>query len=565
MKYLFLTLLFSTLVSSLFAFSKEERGQILFFLHKEQTSKAFNLYLQKQSENSCHDFDLLREMGMMLLMQGAKSRNKEIQLLSLFGASIASNTDLLPIFEKGIESNEMTIQLAALAGLAELQDDQADLLLIRALSSTFLLTRFEAAYTLAQKNDAAVLLHLHSLLTKVPTQLRPLFPQILVKLKGPAATHLLKQLLNDVEVDVKIETIRYAAKEGRDDLLPQIQSLATSPNHGQQEACLFALGRLQDTSSLPLLRHVANFKEGELKIAAAASLFSLGEESAIDSILKEAGKENPFAIILLGKIGSKVSSEKRAEILASLEALSKSPNATLRFNCGVALLGLREDIALGVLKEFILSSHRGSGILPVRSAGQTLTSFRVIPSAELVTKQFPDLISQTTKVKIALLNDALELSEDLFLKLAEAIFASSETVLIPHVIELLCHHKNERIMQFFLKEQQKAGAPLVRNFCLLALYRLGEEKATEDQIIALIEREQKTALIRLKEEKTKSKKRLSHYLLSPEESSLLLLSALELLVSKQNEKGITALVRVMTDGHPNNKYPLAGFLIKGTE
>src|ERR1700722_10994356 len=146
-------------------------------MKRGETKKAFDLYLEKQKVAS-HDYDLLREMGMALLKQGAKSGDKEVVLLSLFETSIASNPDLLPIFAAGIESKELPIQLASIAGLAELQDDEADLLLAKALSSPFLLTRFEAAFTLAQKNDPVVFGHLQSLLTKVPSELRPLFPQI---------------------------------------------------------------------------------------------------------------------------------------------------------------------------------------------------------------------------------------------------------------------------------------------------------------------------------------------------------------------------------------------------
>jgi hypothetical protein len=130
------------------------------------------------------------------------------------------------------------------------------------------------------------------------------------------------------------------------------------------------------------------------------------------------------------------------------------------------------------------------------------------------------------------------------------------------LISLLCNQPTESCIQLLKEQQQRAGAPLIRNYCNLALFKLGEEGPYEQNLIRWVQETQNHPLITLKESVSNER---SPFLFSQEETSQLLIESFETLAIQQNIKGIDALVRAIAYGNPKNRYALAGLLMRTAE
>ena len=206
---------------------------ILFLMQKGRITQAIQHYRSYVEKSHSHDFTLLRQLAIMLLEHGHAQGEIEDQLMAMFGAGIAADPQLLPILRSGLASSHPQVQMVAVDLLARLQDDAADDLLNRAMSSPYLSTRFQAVYQLAAKRYPTAVYQLEALMAKVPSELRPLFPQLFTMVGDRQANSILKQLLADPSPVVQRAAILSAAKADRDDLLPQIRALATQPHNSK--------------------------------------------------------------------------------------------------------------------------------------------------------------------------------------------------------------------------------------------------------------------------------------------------------------------------------------------
>lgn len=544
----------SPLIAS--SYPSDVSGQMLFRIYKGDVEQAFQLYLDQAQEAKTHDFHLLQQAGLQLLEQGMASSDAEIQLMCMFGAGVAAAPSCLSILEKGIKSPLMRTQLVALNYLGRLQDDDADLLLLEALSSPFLLTRLESCLQLAKKNHPATLAHLQSLLVKVPTPIRALFGQIGVHLDGAEGQTFMRQLLADSSLDVRIETLQAIAKENRDDFLPQIRSLASQAHFAQQESCAAALGKLKDKNSHPRLKEWSQSPRIPLRLTAAKALIQLGEKEALTLIEEEAKKGNVFAITLLGDL------EEGKELLASL---LPHPDRDVRVNAGAALFQMGDLSGLSILKEILFPGMRDLGVARTYSPGRGLSAWKVVPSASHHTKTHPGVNQTTMSFRENILVHALELPEIEFLNIIHLILEQKQEDLFPLAIELLQNRHCEKIVQLLKEGSQKTGLPLWRNYCALALYRLGVEGPYEQQLIQWVNQSAHTSIIRFQEKESDETNWEGSNQLSPEATSRFLVEAFETLASAQNEEGLHALIKAIAYGNPKNRYALAGLLIRTTE
>lgn len=554
--FVIIPFLFSTLLA---AFPQEEEAKILYWMHLGDTQKGVQRYLDVKASTKEHDFELLQNMGKILLEEGAQSDDAECQLMAIFGAGVAKSHALIGVLEKGIASKEIKIQLAALNFLSKLQEDEADDLLIRALSSPFLLVRLEALYQLAEKKEEAVIEHLDALLVKVPHEVAVVFPQILTPLETPAATRRIRHFLSDSSLDVRVGAILSIAESKRDDLLPHIRSLALHPEFAQQEAAAYALGILKDQSSLPLLRTLATRNDVHVQLAAYHSLYLLGEEDALKSIEALAAQRNLFAIALLGNFET----DLRSSILGEL---SRDVDPSVRINALYALLRNKDARCVPGLTEILIRDDKDLGFMPQSTPGRSLTAIRVVSSASAHAKTNPTLLAKTLNVREVVLRKTLELSDDDFLKVASVVLEKRQFDLIPNLVELLQNQQSEKAIALLKKHQQRAGIPLIRHYCNLALFRLREPGPYEETLVQWVKEAHKNTLIRFRDSPVKDfKGHHSPYILTPEETSQLLVSAFEALASAQNELGIEALLHAIAYGNEKNKYALAGLLMKTTE
>lgn len=548
-------ILFLLLSCPLFALDQEVSSRILYYLQCGLTDQAIQTY--KDNTGGTHDCEIVQAIALNILKEGFNSRDPENQLLAIFGAGISLNEKLLWLLEQGLNSPSPDIQLAALNFLSHYQNDQADRAINNAMASDFLITRLEAALILAEKKHPAVVDQTEALMHKLPKQIHPLFPQLFALIGTADAMKVLKKMLYSPHDEVRIEAIRSIAKEGRDDLIEKIRKLATQHNIAQQEVCAFALGAFKDEYSAPQLEKLARGNTPSIRLAALNSLWILGRKEVAKEIEEMAKRNDLCAIHLLGHI---------PDAQNTLDGLSKSPNLQVRCNASIALLQQQDPRCLPGLCELLLKDSKDLGLSRISSLGGTLSAYKIIPSAEEHFKEDPVAKELSLHLKENLLKTAVALPESDFLNLACTIFESRQSELIPTLVHLLERLQTPGAVEMLKNYQQKAGAPLIRNYCNLALYRLKEPGPYLDNLKKWVAQEQTNDLIRFRKiVPRKSNDIAALHQLTPEETSLLLVEAFEALALMQEKASLDILLDALLTGNKKNKYALAGLLIRAAQ
>lgn len=548
-------LIFALLFSMLYAsFPEDVSSQILYCMYRGDSEKALSTYLDYAKKSEIEDYELLQEACIRLLERGMRTAEIENQLMCMFGAGISTNHALIPILQKGLESKELKIQLTALHYLSNLNDDAADNLITDCLSSPHLLLRLEAALILARKSDASIVEQMESLYYKVDKRIRPVFAEIIAGVQTPNATKFLEKLMGAEEREVRLYTIIEAGKKKRDDLLPKLQKIATLPDGVSQEAALSALCDLQDSASKSLFWQMSKKQNPYLQLIAWKALHKTGEPQVLAEIEKCALSHNLFAINLYGELAS---SDASKELLVQL---LKESDYNIRLNASLALLKQADTRALPFLQELLLQKAHPKYVTQQFSPGKSLIYWMETHGSEKSEME-------TLRLRQKILRMALELPEEDFLKLARALFNHNQTDLIPSLIELMVNHDTPLSVALLKEMQQKTGAPFIRNYCNLALYRLQIPGPYEENLLRFVKDEKNHPLISFEDVKKEDELNVgrSMYSLKPEERSQLLITSFETLASRQNGAGIRALIHAVAYGHAQNRYALAGLLIRTIE
>lgn len=531
-----------------------KKQQIPYLMQAGQVEKSVALYHKYREELGAHDFEILQQMALILLEQGARSSDRFTQLLSIYGSGIASVAASLDILEAGIKSQHAETQVAAIQFLGRMQDDRSDELLIKAMSSPFFYARMEAALQLANRKHRASVGQIESLMYRVPPPARFFFPQFFALIGTSDAIAILRHLMEDRVPSVRVEALLNAAKFGRDDLLPAIRMNITHLNVAEQEAAAFAVGILKDSRSIKKLRRIKETSTINVQLSAARSLYMLGDQDAKQFLIECAKQGNILAIPTLTDI---------PEAKETLAELVKSKDLAIRMNAAMALLKHRDSRCTNALLEILLKDGRDMGFHPVMSLGKTLLAFKPIYSTSQQSTEMFDYASATLSVRQQLLLDAMHLPEENFLTIGELIFDSRQTELVPTLVTLLESLQTPRAIDLLKRKSQAAGMPLMRAYCNLALYRLGIEGPYADSLISWIKRHMNSEMIRFKPLVTMDKKLdSSPFELTPEEGSRLLVEAYQTLSEKQLESSLEILLDSIENGNPKNRYVLAGLLLR---
>ena len=549
-KTLTITLVFCC--SMLFSF--EHKNHILYLMNIKEYQQSVYYYQKLYKETKEQDFELLQQMALLLLEAGAKSQDPKERQMTMFGAGLAASTRSLKILEKGIFSPEMETQLTALHFICALQDNDINTLLVKAMGSDFLETRIEAAVQLAIRKHPCAFGQIQSLMQKLPPFLKPIFPQFFGLIGTSDSTRVLKALLYDEDPNVRVQSIITIANSKRDDLLYLLRKKIKHSSIAEQEALATSIALLNDSSCNEELKKYCGSSTENVKLAASLALYNLGDKSFENEILKEAIKENLFAILSLGNI------ENSENILAQL---SKSPNTQARINASIALLKRKDPRSLKGLKELFISKENDLAIAPYLSLGKTLSCFKVMKNSK--NRKNIDT-HQSLQIKEMLLKQAIELNEDSFLSLAEEIFNNNQNDLVPYLCHLLSNLNSDKAIEFLKNYSVKTGSPLVRDYCNLTLYRMNIEGPYFEYLKKWLHLNSGQELIRLKPftpDKVRYDK--SQYSLSPEESSFLLVEMLSVLGEKHSIEGIMLLLDCLKTTNNFNRYPLAGILLRATE
>lgn len=518
-------------------------------------SRAIELYQAHQQQSGHHDLELLQKLGLVLIDQGWRNQDPEVQVLTIFGAGISTNEKTLYILEGGLRSPFPQIQLVALNLLSKFQHDDADDILNKALGANHLLVRIEALSYLAEKKHPKAVAQIEALMSKVDEKILPLFPKLFAMVGDATSIKNLKKLLNHATQEVRIAAILSAAKFDRDDLLPQIRTLASHHEIPQQEACAIALGLMHDDTSIPRLEKMMNSSSNNVRLAALQALYRLGKHEVKVHIEEMAQSSNLFAAAALGDING-------SEPL--LRKLLSDKQIQVRINACLALLKRQDPACLPFLKEILIYDSRDLCFDKVTSIGGGLTAWKAVPSGRQNFQGDNLAFEVSLNMREMALKQALDLSEKDFLQIANILFEHQQNELIPTLVDLLENLQSPEAIALLKKYRHKAGAPLVRNYCNLALFSMGEEGPYADQLKDWVLKQQKMELIRFRPCLPWEAREESKYELTPEETSRLLVDTFEAFARSQNDKGISVLLEAIAHGNDKNKYALAGLLIRAT-
>jgi len=553
MRCLFLLLL----PAALFAEMDSAPNQMLYLIHTGEIETALNQYVSYARDKGKHDFELLQQLSLILLDKGVKSRSPEIQLMTIFGAGIATNEKAFYLLEEGLNSSYPEIQAIALNFLAKSQNDLANPLINRLLSSPYPLLRLEAAYQLALKKNPLATSQIEALMYKVNEEAAPIFPKLFALSGDLQAIKILRKLLSHPDGSVRSETVLALAETGRDDLLPNIRKLSTHHDVAQQEACAYAFGLLKDSASIPLLKKFTRASSAAVRIAAVQALHCLGDTASDEVLIQLAKKGDIFAISALEEI---------PDTEDELAILCKNPNLQIRINAAWALLQKKDSRCLPALLEILIRDARDLAFVSIYSLGRSLSAIKAIPSAIQNFEETPLLHELSLSYREEILEDALELPEKDFLKLAACIFDARQNDLIPMLADLLVNLDTPGSIALLKKEQQKTGAPLIRNYCNLALFKMGEEGFYEETVREWIKEQKNVDLMRFRTFVPFDKReKESVFQLTPQESARLLIESFEAIAQTQKDEGIDLLLEALIYGNPQNRFVLAGLLLRATQ
>lgn len=544
------------LTSFLESQESSDSKQILYAMHTGDLKTTLELYQNYRQKIGHHDLEMVQQIGLTLLDRGYRSSDPQIQLMTLFGAGISTSERSLYILEEALNHPNPQFQLIALNFLAKNHHDRSDEALNRVLGSNHLLIRLEALIHLAEKKHPKAIGQIEALMSKVDPKLLPLFPQFFAIIGDAPATRALKRLLAYPNEKVRVASILSVAKFERDDLLPQIRKLAAQHHVIQQEACAIALGMLHDETSIPRLTTLAQSNIHGTRLAALQAMYRLGKKEVRSSVEMEAKKGDLFAIGILAEM---VGSED------TLYALSHHSNLQVRLNATLSLLERQDTRSLIPLTEILLHDSRDLAFVKTTSLSSGLIAWKAIPSAKQNLKDDALAFELSLGLREATLRKTLDLPAKDFLMMAEALFETHQNDLVPLLVELLENMHSSQAVALLKKYYQKAGAPLIRNYCTLALFNLKEEGPYAENLRLWMIKQQEEDFIRFRPYLPwEAREVISNYELHPEEASKLLIQAFESFARSQEDKGVDVLLDALLHGNEKNRYALAGLLVRAT-
>jgi len=532
------------------------RHHILYVSNTGRVAESIRLYRDYIEKTGSQDFDLLNQMCLAIMNQGARSEDPELNLLSFFGAGICLSEDAVPILESGLLSENPQLQIVCLNFLSGIQNDRADQTIKLLFRAPNPIIQLEAAFCLAKKKHPHALSQTEALMAKFPPQIKIVFPTIFSCIGTPRANSILRQLLNDPDEKVRIESILTAVEFDRDDFLPQIRRLSKHTNLLQQEACAVALGHFRDEKSAAHLEILSQSSSPYVIVAAAHALYNMGRKQ-YGALLAEAAKEQfPFSVYLLKDV---------KEAQGDLIRLTTSSSPDIRLNAAVALLAQRDSRCVGPMKA-VLTAPSHKLIVKAYSPSKALMFLKYVAPESLGEEQAAVAVQISNGLKSKLLEEAMNLPESDFLELADVVLAAENTDLIPHLVRLLENVHSDESIALLKKYQQKIGAPLVRNYCNLALFRIRAEGPYEANLRQWVREQYHLEMIQFNPFMP-FQMRLEEpsYQLTPSQSSAFYVEALEALTKSQEEKDVMMLLEAMEKGNPKNRYALAGLLMRAIQ
>ncbi len=529
-------------------------SQVLFLVRQGRIEAAIDMYHDHTANLGQPDYALLQQIGVAILEHGSQSKDPEEQLMAVFGSGVAADDRTLHLMEKAVSSPHPQLRLVAIRLIAQRGSRRAQDILVKMLSSHEVLLRLEALLMLSQMHHPSALGQAEALMIKLPDAAKPLFAQIYAAIGDPQSVKQLRRLMIHADPETRIASVIAAAERGRDDLLPQIRQMLTHLDPMQQEACAAALGMFGDHSAVGRLETLTRSKHKHVRLAADIALHELGQSERRRDIEALAKDEYLLAVYALGEI------EGSEDVLASL---LNSRNIHVRINAALALLRRHDRRCIPFLADILIEDSRDLAFSKVTSHGHSLLAWKVVPGASAHLDGDPIAWELSTGLREAALEQALQLPESDFLDLAEMVLKSHQADMVPMATLLLENLASDEAIAMLKRYRHKIGAPLVRNYCNLALYRLGEPGTYSEQLYQWVYEQNRVELIRFRPMLPWELRNASDpHVLTPHDTSKLYLASVEALATRQDDQGASVILGLIRDGNPINRYALAGLLVR---
>lgn len=535
------------------------KNHLLFLMKNKKVADSIEGYKRYAAHLHKHDSETLEQMSLILLESAMSSSEEESELITLYGASLAGITSLLDFCEIGVKSRHPRTQLVSIQLAGQIPDDSVHPILCKAFSSDYFPIRMEAAAAMANRKYKHATGYIESLMSKIHPAYHFFFSGMFAAIGNNDAVLILKRMIHSNELFTRISAILAAAQFGRDDLLKDIKAASTHLNPAEQEACCFALGALQDTSSTPLLEKLAKSPEKEVSLAASLALAILGKKDYIQTIHSAAKDKNLFAITLLGHF---------QDSPPVLHELLESKDKQIKFNAALALLKQKDKKCLPAIRDLLLAKSHDLAFIPAQSTGKSMMYWKCLPSLSVLSQseQGESLAAISLGLREQTLAQVLDLGSEEFLKVADELIRFQQKDLIPLLMELLCNIHNDQVVAFLKTKAEELGKPFTRNYAALALAKLKIEGGYKERIEAWIRAQKDIEIVQFRPVTSKVKAETSFsYKLTPKENSAFLIESLSLITSFHEEKSLDLLLDMIKNGHPKNRPILAGLLIKTLE
>ena len=196
------------------------KSDILLKARVGNIKEAADLYFKYKSELGKDDLETIEKMAFIILDQGYRSKDPKEQYLATFGAGVSKSPRLSYILEEGLNNTNPQVQLASLVFLSDLKDDSADDLIKKAMNSSFLPIRFEAAKILATKKCQGATDRVEGLMYQINPALHPLFPSLFAVSSDSQSTSLLKTAFMSKNPQMRLSALLAAIDFNREGSFP---------------------------------------------------------------------------------------------------------------------------------------------------------------------------------------------------------------------------------------------------------------------------------------------------------------------------------------------------------
>ena len=530
------------------------------FLMQGDIENAVVSYLDAARLGKAHEMATLKKIAKEQILQGIRSPNASLQLLSIFAISITGSEELVGCLEEAIDSPHPEVALAAMRSLAAFNTDRAARAIQSALRSNYLGLRIEASFLLAEQKRIDASDQIEALMHKCPEPLLGLFAHLFAKGGSRHDIALLAQLMSHSSPYVRSGAILGAAGFERRSLEKNIIAALSHTHPLETEAAAFATGHLRLEESLPRLTELTKAPSSAVRFAALCALDKLGDGEALSQIRSLAAEGDLFAIQFLS---GHPSAEK------DLEQLIKHRDLDIAMNAALSLLHLKNPKGLPLLANLLASP--GVGFAEHHLPAHTDRCYVRAPIHSKGLEKNPGLIHSTVTFKQQIVALCLQLPDGEFFPFIDMLIKTKNSESISFAADALAMRGSEACIAKLDELRQRPGAPWLRMRCALALYKitrnikyLSEVKTwlfanTDREIIELMPYGADPAQI------AREFSGHSRHELRPSETSALLIEAWMTLAHSESDAGLDLILEALPESPLESRLVLAGLLMKALQ